>query len=226
MSWIWVALVGAVVYLDTTAIAQLMICQPLIACPLWGIIAGRPEIGLFFGITFQLIWLGSLPVGASKFPEGNVGALIAAALAIRFTPDPISGFPWLILLAAALIGIAAAYAGSEVTALIRKSLARVSDRLIAAAEAGRSARFNLLFFGAIGVHALAGFLLTAIFYFTGSLLLARVPQEPFFDSLSGLWPALLGAGAAVIALRFLRKTNLVWFLIALVLSIGGGFLWL
>ena len=226
MSWIWVALAGTVVYLDTTAVAQFMICQPLIACPLWGIIAGRPEIGLFFGITFQLLWLGSLPVGATKFPEGNTGALIATAIAINHAPAATPDLPGLILLISALIGIAAAFSGSEVTAVVRKMLAGLSDRLIVAAEAGHSGTFNRLFLGAAGVHALAGFLLTSVFYFVGSQLVMRVPDGAFTESLSGFGPAMLGAGIAVIASRFVRKANVIWFLIALTIGVGGGFLWL
>ena len=71
-----------------------MICQPLIACPLWGILVGRPEIGLFFGVVFQLIWLGNLQIGAAKFPEGNIGAFVTS-LAFAYLDEGFeSHFPY------------------------------------------------------------------------------------------------------------------------------------
>ncbi len=238
MEALWVALAGALVYLDTTAVAQFMISQPLIACPLWGLAVGRPEIGLFFGVAFQLIWLGSLPVGAAKFPEGNVGALVATALAARIAPSA-AGLPaWITLLTAAAVGIITAHAGSEVTPLVRRFLSGYCERVVAAAQAGKRAAFALLFGGAIGVHALAGFLLTLIAFLAGKWVLslylgdfATAGINPALvartdELLSGLWPGLLGAGVAVIVGRFVRRSSFGWFAGAALAGVALGWLWL
>ena len=237
MSALWVAVAGAIVYLDTTAVGQFMICQPLIACPLWGLIVGRPEIGLFFGVTFQLLWLGSLPIGAAKFPEGNLGAFVATALAARI-PASGNGEPaWVVLAVAAFIGIVAAQIGGEMTPLVRKLMDRYAPRVVAAAEAGRTGMFRLLFAGAIAVHAAAGFFFTLIVFFagqwvfslyTGSFSAAGVSRAVVGSTdvlLSGIWPAMLGAGVAVIARQFVVKRHLAWFLAPTLIAFLTVWLW-
>jgi len=224
MSWMWAAVAGMVVYLDTTAIAQIMICQPIIACPLWGWIAGRPDVGIFCGVVFQLLWSGSLPVGAAKFPEGNVGALTATALAVKAAPAGGSELPWLALSLAILIGVIIAYAGAELTVLVRRLMVGFAPRVTAAAEAGDNTRFSLLFAGAVGIHALAGLLLTAAGLLVGSILLKNVNGGAAQEFFRGIWPLMLGAGAAVVVSRFARRERLRWFYVALALGLGGGWL--
>jgi mannose/fructose/N-acetylgalactosamine-specific phosphotransferase system component IIC len=235
---VWLSLAGALVYLDTTAVAQFMICQPLIACPLWGWLVGRPEIGLFFGVAFQLLYLGSLPIGAARFPEGNVGALVATALAAR-VPAGAAGEPaWLTLAVATLVGVLTAHAGSRWTPVIRHLLAGYSGRVVEAARAGRRARFTSLFLGAIGVHALGGFLLTFVMFWVGKAILALylgnfatagispavVAQTDRY--LSGLWPGFVGAGVAVVAARYVHRATLPYFVLAAAVAFGAGWLWL
>lgn len=224
MSWIWAAVAGMVVYLDTTAVAQFMICQPIIACPAWGWIAGRPDVGILFGIIFQLLWSGSLPVGAAKFPEGNVGALTATALAVKSAPAGGNELPWLALTLAILIGVVVAYAGLELTVLVRRLMVGYAPRVTAAAEAGDNPRFALLFAGAIGIHALAGLLLTATGLLAGSMILKSANGAAAQEIFRGIWPLMLGAGAAVIVSRFARRGRLRWFYAALALGLAGGWL--
>ncbi|HEY3295830.1 MAG TPA: PTS sugar transporter subunit IIC [bacterium] len=235
---VWVALAGAFVYLDTTAVAQFMISQPLIACPLWGLLVGRPEVGLFFGVAFQLIWLGSLPIGAAKIPEGNVGALIATALACRVPPTPEGNPAWITLTIAAVVGLLVSQLGAQVTPLVRTVLIRYSDYVVLAAQAGRRARFSLLFLGAIGLHLLAGFLLTLAAFLGGKWVMALylgkfstfgVSAGLIAETdrlLSGLWPGLLGAGVAVIAARFVHRRTFGWFAVSAVIGLGVSWLWL
>jgi len=234
---VWVALAGAIVYLDTTAVAQFMISQPLIACPIWGIIVGRPEIGLFFGVAFQLLWLGSLPVGASKVPEGNVGALVATALAAR-VPAGDSGNPfWIALTIAALVGILVAQVGASVTPVVRRYLIPYSARVVAAAQSGNRAQFSRLFAGAVGLHFLTGFTLAGASFLVGQLIMT-IYLGKFYqfgvsqtllaenDLFSAVWPALLGAGVAVIAGRFVHRATFGWFALAAGIGLGIGWLWL
>lgn len=228
MDVLWAALAGMLVYLDTTAVAQVMICQPLIVCPLWGLAAGQPEIGILFGIVFQLIWLGNLPVGAAKFPEGNVGALVATAIAVQ-TPPLAAGFNWSVLTAAALTGILTAHFGAEATLAVRKLLTSLAPQVVAAAVAGETARFARLFWGAIGLHAAAGFALTAAGYLLGLEIILPLWSKLFAAGsapLAGLWPGLLGVGAAVIISRFVRRGTRTWFGTALGVGLAAGALWL
>ena len=237
MHSIWVALAGAAVYLDATAVGQLMIGQPLIACPLWGLIVGRPEIGLFFGVVFQFLWSGSLAIGAGKFPEGGVGALVATALAARVPPLE-SGEPaWVVLAVAALIGIAAAQLGGEVTPVVRKVMSRYAPRVVDAAAGGHNGRFRILFGGAILIHAITGFTFTLLMFLGGTWLfslytgtfsaggISSAVAGSTDSLLSGIWPALLGAGVAVIVRQFVSRRHLVWFVVPALLFFAVGLLW-
>jgi mannose/fructose/N-acetylgalactosamine-specific phosphotransferase system component IIC len=237
MNAAWVALAGAAVYLDTTAVGQIMIGQPIVACPLWGLIVGRPEIGLFFGVVFQLLWLGSLAIGAAKFPEGNVGAFVATALASQVPPS-ISGEPaWVVLTAAALVGIITAQFGSHVTPLVRKVMNLYVPQVVESAANGRAGKFRVLFAGAIAIHALAGFVLTLAAFVGGMWILSlytgnfssagvsRAVVESTDALLSGIWPAMLGAGVAVIAFQFVRKRHVAWFALSGALFFALGWVW-
>ncbi|MDD5089133.1 MAG: PTS sugar transporter subunit IIC [bacterium] len=225
-----IGLAGAIVYLDTTAVAQLMICQPLIACGLWGVIAGNPETGILFGIAFQLLWLGSLPVGAVKFPEGNLGALIATGIAVSLAKSNTLPSPT-VLACAALIGMIAAYLGAEVTTRIRTMMTTHAAKIVEAARAGNPGQFRRLFAGAAGMHAAAGFLFTLVGFVLGRALLqyglGDAASAPWWNGvLAGLRPALLGTGAAVIAARLVTKKTWPTFAVSLGLMLLAGWRWL
>lgn len=233
----WVALAGAILYLDTTAVGQIMISQPLIACTLWGVIVGRPEIGLFLGVVFQLLWLGSLAIGAARFPEGNVGAFVATALAARIPPLHNGEPAWIVLTVAAFVGILTAQFGSYVTPQVRRIMNNYAPRVVAAASAGNNVKFRVLIAGGIGIHAVAGSLFALISFlagkwifalYTGSFSTAGVSEAVVQSTdalLSGIWPALLGAGVAVIAWQFTRKKMWTWFATSALLFLVMGWIW-
>ncbi|NIA29674.1 MAG: hypothetical protein GWP06_07175 [Actinobacteria bacterium] len=77
-----VSLWGGIVSADTTAALQIMISHPLISCAVVGIILGNFPLGFTIGILLELVWLHEIPAGSASFSEGNVGATVAAALAI------------------------------------------------------------------------------------------------------------------------------------------------
>jgi mannose/fructose/N-acetylgalactosamine-specific phosphotransferase system component IIC len=235
---VWAALAGTVVYLDTTAIAQIMICQPIIACPLWGVIVGRPELGLFFGVIFQFIWLGNLQIGAARFAEGNIGAFVATALA-AFVPPQSNGEPaWIVLALAFAVGLIAAQFGSGLAPFVRRIVGKIVPAYVLAASEGNENRMRALFLRAIAIHVASGFLFSIAFLFGGRQLFRYVLGDFYLaginDSLagatdpllSGLWPAALGAGAAIAILMLLRRAWLVWFAVPAVIIFAVSALWI
>ena len=215
MQLIWAALAGMVVYLDTTAIAQILICQPIIACPIWGYLIGDTSTGLLIGVIFQLLWLGNLQIGAARFAEGNIGAFIAVALA---TPG-INGLS-LSIIPASIIGLLAAHFGSYLAPMVRRAVGRITPDYVLAAEQGNNSRVRHYFLLAVGIHLLAGFLYTLLWLVIGKFLVdAFVHHEfqywlvRFFDErhvLSsnvtfGLMSAAIGAGCAVAVSVLVRK---------------------
>jgi len=126
---------------------------------------------------------------------------------------------------AILVGVVTAYAGAKLTAMVRQTLTTLTPRIVAAAEAGNAARFRLWFARALVVHAIGGFVLTAAGLAVGYWLL-RITPAIDAGLFSGIGPAMLGIGTAIIISRFVRPANLGWFLAALAVGLGGGWLWL
>ncbi|MBU1936823.1 PTS sugar transporter subunit IIC [bacterium] len=227
----WVALFGAIVYLDTTAAFQFMICQPLIACPIFGMIVGRPEIGIFFGLTFQLLWLRVLPVGAARFPEGNLGAIVATALAATIPPTD-GQASWLILTLATLAGLFTAGIGRHLTPSVRYLIKFFSEAYEKAVLDGKSVRGGFVFVAAIAINITAGALFTLALYFVSykamSSLLGVSSQMPLSYELAvqidplwkGLFPALIGAGVGVVVARFARRRMVGWTVGGFVVAMG------
>ncbi|MDZ7376332.1 MAG: PTS sugar transporter subunit IIC, partial [candidate division KSB1 bacterium] len=52
-----VSFIGGIVAMDTAAAWQIMISQPVVACPLLGWLLGDVELGLTIGILLELPWL-------------------------------------------------------------------------------------------------------------------------------------------------------------------------
>ncbi|MFW6331444.1 MAG: PTS sugar transporter subunit IIC, partial [Gemmatimonadota bacterium] len=88
--WLAVALLGALVGLDTTSFAQIMISRPVVAGALAGAVFGRPVEGVMLGFLLEAFALVTLPIGASRYPESGTAA-VAATAALMGTvagPDP------------------------------------------------------------------------------------------------------------------------------------------
>lgn len=77
MNWLPLALLGGVVGVDATSLAQTMLSRPFIAATLTGLLAGRPEEGAVLGAILELFALVILPVGAARYPESGTAAVAA-----------------------------------------------------------------------------------------------------------------------------------------------------
>ncbi len=56
--------------------------QPIVVGPVIGAILGSPEVGLVIGGTYQLITIGSMPVGGAQPPNAVMGGIMATILAV------------------------------------------------------------------------------------------------------------------------------------------------
>jgi hypothetical protein len=110
--------------------------------------------------------------------------------------------------------------------------------VVDAAKAGLRTRFALLFAGAIGIHAMAGFGLTLAAFLAGwwliTLYFGNLAQAGISTAIvaqtdelfSALWPGLLGAGVAVIVGIFVHRANVIWFLLTAIVALAVGWKWL
>ncbi len=228
------ALAGTIVYLDTSVIGQTLLGQPIVACVLYGLLVDRPEIGLFFGVLFELLWLANLQIGAAKFSEGNLGAIIATATAAQVAPSEITGEPaWIVMLLCTALGLIFAHLGRELAPLVRKSMNRVAEAFLAATARDDQMAARGWTLAAFGIHIGAGALFTIVGVTTGHFVLtlyfgefyALGPGESIVQATdylcSGMWPGLLGAGAAAAMLQLVSRKD--WPLV-IVMGCAGGFL--
>jgi mannose/fructose/N-acetylgalactosamine-specific phosphotransferase system component IIC len=63
-------------------LAYPMINQPLVLCPLVGLIMGDPVLGIIAGATLQLVFLGVMGIGGTLPPDSTLGSVIGTAFAI------------------------------------------------------------------------------------------------------------------------------------------------
>ena len=190
------ALAGALA-LDTTAALQSMLSQPLVAGAIAGALAGDVALGLVIGTALQLVWLGSLPVGAAPFPDGAVAGVAGAGAAVLAARSGAGAGPATAV--GVFLGLGAGAAGQWVTTAVRRLNVRYSDLAAARAERGdaggvrAAVALGLLTRFATGA-ALGAAALTVAALLSGSLARARV--EGSFATV--LWAAPIAAAAVVV----------------------------
>ncbi|HKS07736.1 MAG TPA: PTS sugar transporter subunit IIC [Gemmatimonadaceae bacterium] len=74
------ALLGGVLGLDVVSFPQAMVSRPLVAATLAGALAGDAERGLVLGVVLEMVALGTLPFGASRYPEWGSASVVGGAL--------------------------------------------------------------------------------------------------------------------------------------------------
>lgn len=77
-----ISVVGGFISIDRTAAFQLMISRPVVTSPLIGMLLGDVMTGIQAGLIIELLWIGSLPVGASVPPDETIVSILVPSLAI------------------------------------------------------------------------------------------------------------------------------------------------
>lgn len=211
------AFVVGLLGLDQTAVAQVLLSQPLVGGAVLGWSAGDTGSGLLAGAFFQLLCLTDLPVGASIPPDTALAGLIGVATFLALGHPAGWGEQALLgLLAAGFLPVAilARHADVRVRRANRvwvritgKLLERGHVRLAQAAANG-----GLLFFF-LRAFLLALVVLGAVALWDGAGLDRAAGAAPAFSLFARLvpliglaallaqrrqtgWPLLLGAGIA------------------------------
>lgn len=218
MDNIVIGLIGSLIVLDTTVAFQFLISQPLIACTLLGWFLGDIQLGLQIGMYVQLLWLSSMPVGASIVPEGNIAAVVITVLVFRYN-DNYTNFNT-ILICAVLFGVFISYVGGELVVFLRKSNQYLLKQVQIYARKGKT---NVL--TSINVMAV-------LFHFTlmfGLIVASLIVGDFLFDYISRFpiaWEkyfkysvvALVGIGAGLVVSIFKEKKYRLF----LITGIVGG----
>lgn len=199
-------ILGGILALDGTSVAQTMISRPLVGGFLAGGIMGDPATGLLVGGVLELYFIPVFPVGGADFPEGGPPSVVAVVGATL-----LPGVEGLAL------GVFLGLFFSRLAASSIRLLRTVNGRLVADPSRGPvgEARIRWGHLTAIFLDFLRGVILTG-----GGIGAALILAE----ALEGIWPLsssmtlgllLLGAsipaGAFVASLGGWRKRGVLFF---------------
>ena len=108
---ILVGLVGAFGCLDYQ-LGTLYAFRPIVLCPLVGLVLGDLQTGLAVGASLELLFMGSISIGAYVPPDETIGGVLACLIAVsrlylyvHYPTDILGG---------ALLGILCGYLGCRI----------------------------------------------------------------------------------------------------------------
>lgn len=119
MELIGISLLFGLICLDQKYALQFGISQPLITSMLLGVLTGEFIPSMYFGAVIQLFWLGNLPIGASKIPDGNIASVIGAYIYLHFSHQAPFAHGFL-LFVAVFMTVIFSFFGSEMDIGLRK----------------------------------------------------------------------------------------------------------
>lgn len=76
-----ISVIAGIISLDVTACWQIMISRPIIIGPLVGWLCGDLALGLYLGVIMELLWINTLPLGASIPVDAAASTVVAAVTA-------------------------------------------------------------------------------------------------------------------------------------------------
>lgn len=136
LEWGLLAALGAVLFLDAWPVGQTMLSRPIVAGPLAGLALGAPGEGVFWGAVFEAVYLGILPVGAARYPDAGLAALVATAVAVPAAGTEAAGY-------VVAVAVATGTLGERATVLQRRWNGRAASRVrrrVAAGDLGAPGR--------------------------------------------------------------------------------------
>ncbi len=209
-------IVGGIIGLDTTAAWQVLISHPIIACPLIGAVFGEPQLGLFFGIIFELIWLYYVPSGGAKFPEGNIGSFVGLMTALSLQKDSDFSEPWIILLAC-IYAVLVAYIFGLTVDRMRQYNNRLIEKADQFAEEGNIHGLERVHLSGVMMTYVHSAVLSLIFFLSGRFilnwLLIQLPGQAPFTKLQ-IQLVFLAIGSVILFNLFFERKNVLYLVLA------------
>ena len=202
------ALVAVLCGLDRTAAGQFMICRPIVAAPLTGLLLGEATIGLQIGAMLELLWLGRLPVGAAIPPDDSQVAVGCTFLAVMGHAQ--TGLPPQALAAASLlIGMPFGKAGQLFDRLARLLNARLLNRAELALDSSQPKQLEKLHLYGLWHFAAASLATLAVVICGGMVclpLFCKYMETSLVSAAPWLWLLfpLVGIGSLLSGLKVPR----------------------
>lgn len=192
-----IVLLAALIGVDVVTFPQAMISRPIVAATAAGAFLGNPVAGLVIGSVLELIALGMLPFGASKYPEWGSASVVGGAL---FASQ--HGMPPGALAASVLAALLTAIVSGWSMVRLRRINAFRATRLRSELDAGSAdAIVGLQIFG-----------LTADFVRGGLVALAAMLLfRPLIPAVVSFWnPGAVYSQAIVVAIASVVAAGAVW----------------
>jgi mannose/fructose/N-acetylgalactosamine-specific phosphotransferase system component IIC len=153
------AMLGGVLGLDVVCFPQMMVSRPLVAATLAGAFVGNPAMGMFVGVTLELIALATLPFGASRYPEWGSAAVVGGAIAGTLHQQRAGA-----LSIGVLAALATAWVGGMTLVQLRVWVAWLARRRRPAIDAGSRGAVIGLQLAGLTADSVRAALLTALAY--------------------------------------------------------------
>lgn len=83
---ILVFVVGFIMGIDQFSFLE-SLYQPIVTCPIIGAILGNFELGVVVGGSYQLIQIGSMPIGGAQPPNAILGGIMATVFAVTLNME-------------------------------------------------------------------------------------------------------------------------------------------
>lgn len=192
-----IVLLAALLGMDVVTFPQVMVSRPIVAATVAGAFVGNASAGLVIGAVLELIALGMLPFGASKYPEWGSASVVGGAL---FASHP--GPPPGALAASVLAALLAAVVSGWSMVKLRRINAFRATRLRAALDGGsKEAIVGLQLFG-----------LTADFLRGGLIALAAMlTLRPLVDAIVAIWnTGAVMSRAIVVGIAVVVAAGAIW----------------
>lgn len=185
---------GAAFYLDQWPAIQSMASRPVVVGPLVGLVLGAPGEGAIWGAVFEVTYLGVLPVGAARYPDAGMGALVGTVVAVAGRVGDV--YPAGLALVA---GLAVGLAGERLSYLAREWNVRSAARTREAVDKGDPAAVSRTVWMVLAREALIGALGAAVGLGLGWGVLTVAGSVPWVGPLNetGIRIATLAAAALV-----------------------------
>lgn len=82
-----VFVVGFIMGIDQFSFLE-SLYQPIVTCPIVGAILGDFQLGIVVGGSYQLIQIGSMPIGGAQPPNAILGGIMATVFAVSLGMEP------------------------------------------------------------------------------------------------------------------------------------------
>lgn len=165
--------------------------QPIVMCPIIGAILGELQLGIVVGGAYQLMQIGSMPIGGAQPPNAIIGGIMATVFAISLDMEATASGVGAALGLAVPFAVFGQYAVT-VTFTIMSGMMTKADKCAENADANGIRNINFMEMGVLGV--LFGVLAVAGLY--GGKELGVVLKDLSFQ-FSWVMAGLDAAGAAM-----------------------------